>query len=44
MADHAAGKVRKGQRRTLAARRAGLAAVRVLVEPAPQAAEDDTAG
>jgi len=36
--------VLKGQRRTLAACRAGLPLVRVLVEPAPEAGEDDPAG
>lgn len=36
--------VRKGQRRTLAACQAGLPLVRVLVEPAPEAGEEDTAG
>jgi ParB family chromosome partitioning protein len=36
--------VLKGQRRTLAACRAGLPLVRVLVEPTPEAAEEDTAG
>jgi ParB family chromosome partitioning protein len=36
--------VRKGQRRTMAACRAGLALVRVLVEAAPEAGEEDTAG
>lgn len=35
--------VRKGQRRTLAACRAGLPLVRVLVEPAPEAGEEDPA-
>lgn len=36
--------VRKGQRRTMAAVQAGLAAVRVFVDPGTDPGEDDTAG
>lgn len=36
--------VRKGQRRTLAACRAGLPKVRVLIEPEPYSGEYDTGG
>jgi hypothetical protein len=36
--------VRKGQRRTLAAVQAGLPLVRVLLEPAPEPEDSDTAG
>jgi ParB family transcriptional regulator, chromosome partitioning protein len=36
--------VRKGQRRTLAAIQAGLPLVRVLLEPAPEPEDSDTAG